>query len=56
VTKLITCLLLLLPGSILTWQRDASVRGNRYPNELIGYRLYADGNWKSLEPYVSRED
>src|SRR6185437_9145725 len=25
----------------------------RYPNELPGYRLYAEGNWKALEPYVS---
>jgi hypothetical protein len=28
----------------------------RYPNELPGYRLYAEGNWKSLMPYVSTSE
>ena len=30
-----------------------SRRRGRYPNELPGFKLYAQGKWKALRPYVS---
>lgn len=33
-------------------QGDVTAK-SRYPNELPGYRLNAEGNWKALEPWVS---
>jgi hypothetical protein len=33
--------------------QSAQAGKSRYPNELTGYHLHADGKWKELEPYVS---
>jgi hypothetical protein len=48
-------LFLLLCTSALTRPQSEPAEPSRYPNELIGYRLFAEGKWKSLEPYVSKE-
>jgi len=37
------------------WAQDRPAEATRYPNELLGFKLYAGGNWKSLEPGASIE-
>ena len=40
-----------LPATLA--RQPQSETGNKYPNELPGYKFYAKAKWKSLEPLVS---
>ena len=53
--NLFATLLVLLALSGTAWAQDRPPEASRYPNELNGFKLYAGGNWKSLEPGASIE-
>ena len=53
--NLFATLLTLLALSGMVRGQDQPAEASRYPNELPGFKLYARGNWKSLEPGVSIE-
>jgi hypothetical protein len=53
--NLLATLLILLALSGVSKAQDRPAETSRYPNELPGLKLYAEGNWKSLEPGVSIE-
>jgi hypothetical protein len=51
--NLFTILLMLVALAEMAGAQNQPAETSRYPNELPGFKLYAEGGWKSLEPWVS---